>query len=155
MEAVPSLTFIDRDVEPTPTTDKVVYLHVNPQNECIYLSGNQQRFNIRHVLKIHQKTLHVSKVLYPSPDCDHLLTFIGLLGFFEVHGVHYLAGISEALEFRLGWGKIYRVTGLRVLDVATLVEHENYAGLLNSYFAKGFYFSYHFDLTSANGISNQ
>ena len=103
------------------------------------------------MLKISRKTAQVSKVEYLSADCDHLFTFVGLVGMFEVHGLHYLVGISAADEFKVGWGKVYKVTRVKVVEVQSLDENENYTGLLNSYFDKGFYFSYDLDLTAMNG----
>jgi hypothetical protein len=135
------------------TLDKIVYLSLNNKNDCIYLSGNSQRCNLKNALKINRKTLHISKVAYLSAECDHLFTFIGLLGIFDVHGSYFLVGISKADEYQIGWAKIYRITRICVIDIATLIENENYSGLLNSYFSKGFHFSYDLDLTALNGSS--
>ena len=146
-----TLEFFDHEKQPINTRDKIIYLSNNKKNNHIYLNANAQRSNIRHVLKIEKKTLRISKVMYLSADCDHLFTFIGILGLFEVHGGFFLVGISQALEYKVGWGKIYKVVRLKVIDLQILEENENYAGLLSSYFGKGFYFSYDFDLTAMNG----
>ena len=136
------------------SADKIIYITLNSANDCIYINGNSQRCNINNVLKINRKTLKISKVLYLSPDCKHKFTFVGLLGIFDVHGNYYLVGISKADEFQIGWAKVYRISRVCVLDISTLIENENYSGLLNSYFTKGFFFSYDLDLTALNGKVN-
>jgi hypothetical protein len=141
-------------INPKKTTDKIIYLSLNTSNDCIYIQGSSQKCNIKNVLKINRKTLHISKVMYLSPECEHVFTFIGLLGIFDVHGSYFLVGISQAEEFKIGWAKIYKIFRLKVIEISTLVENENYSGLLNSYFTKGFFFSYDLDLTALNGICN-
>ena len=96
-------------------------------------------------------TKKIKKEPYLTPECDHVCSFVALLGIFEAQGNNHIAGIHSAEEYTLGWAKVYKVTKVHIIEATSLKINDNYSGLFTSYFSKGFYFSYDLDMSAFNG----